>query len=419
MTGAIKRKGRPGRRPDARSVIPTGASSSILAITPPSPSQQKTSTKHPSEKGLRRKDGNWEYRFKWQGMPYRGSTGLAATPENVLEAQQLRREHRERVKRGEVTLSARKVSFFEAIEQFLTWYAGEHPNGNPKWSRSMLNSFLFFFTTMQPCLLSQLGQAHMEAFKTWRRSIDIKDNSLRKQLILLRQFFNYARKHGWMSRDPLADVKIPAEQGSDAMHVLSPAEEREYFKAASELSPDLYDVGRIMLEQGCRPDEVMSLEQVNIDLTERRFKVWNSTTEGKSENAHRALLMTQGTHNILTRRLCLPGKWVFPSSKINGPRTTLQKKHESAVERSGVVCRLYDMRHTFATRFAVREGGAGSLPALAKILGHADLSLLMRYVHPSQEDMDRAMQHFDQAQRRARKRMKAEEQKERMLVTVQ
>jgi hypothetical protein len=32
---------------------------------------------------------------------------------------------------------------------------------------------------------------------------------------------------------------------------------------------------------------------------------------------------------------------------------------------------------------------------LAKILGHADLSLLMRYVHPSQGDMDRAMEWFN------------------------
>ncbi len=49
------------------------------------------------------------------------------------------------------------------------------------------------------------------------------------------------------------------------------------------------------------------------------------------------------------------------------------------------------MRHTFATRFAL---AGGSLPVLAKILGHADLSLLMRYVHPSQGDMDRAMEWY-------------------------
>jgi Phage integrase family len=49
------------------------------------------------------------------------------------------------------------------------------------------------------------------------------------------------------------------------------------------------------------------------------------------------------------------------------------------------------MRHTFATRFAL---AGGSLPVLAKILGHADLSLLMRYVHPAQADMDRAMEWY-------------------------
>lgn len=46
---------------------------------------------------------------------------------------------------------------------------------------------------------------------------------------------------------------------------------------------------------------------------------------------------------------------------------------------------------TFATRFAL---AGGSLPVLAKILGHADLSFLMRYVHPPQADMDRAMEWY-------------------------
>ena len=41
----------------------------------------------------------------------------------------------------------------------------------------------------------------------------------------------------------------------------------------------------------------------------------------------------------------------------------------------------------------------GSLPVLAKILGHADLSLLMRYVHPAQEDMDRAMEWYWKTQK--------------------
>ena len=116
--------------------------------------------------------------------------------------------------------------------------------------------------------------------------------------------------------------------------------------------------------------------------------------------------MTDETLRIFERRLSIQGVWVFPSSKNDGPRTTLQKAHERATrgkknkkgqyERGcGIECRLYDMRHTFATRFAF---AGGSLPVLAKILGHADLSLLMRYVHPAQADMDRAMEWYSRVQ---------------------
>lgn len=65
--------------------------------------------------------------------------------------------------------------------------------------------------------------------------------------------------------------------------------------------------------------------------------------------------------------------------------------HEAVESDIDLKCRIYDLRHTFATRFALR---GGSLPVLAKILGHADLSMLNRYIHPSQADMDKAMDAF-------------------------
>jgi integrase len=150
----------------------------------------------------------------------------------------------------------------------------------------------------------------------------------------------------------------------------------------------------------------MSLQQSHVDLAHRHFTIWDSGAEGKSKNAHRKLKMTEETFRIFEKRLATPALWVFPSSKNDGPRTTLQKSHERVTHGKknskgeheggcGVECRLYDFRHTFATRFAL---AGGSLPVLAKILGHADLSLLMRYVHPSQADMDRAMEWYSNMQ---------------------
>jgi integrase len=145
-----------------------------------------------------------------------------------------------------------------------------------------------------------------------------------------------------------------------------------------------------------------TLQQSHVDLFKRHFSIWHSSAEGKSRNAHRKLKMTDKTFQIFARRLSTPGVWVFRSSKNDGPRTTLQKAHMQATRGRltregkceggcGLECRLYDMRHTFATRFAL---AGGSLPILSRILGHADLSMLNKYVHPSQADMDRAMEWY-------------------------
>lgn len=421
MIGVTNRKARHGRRPADALRIPSEDSKSTSRSTQPIPnamaSEPAITAKHPTEKGLRKKRNKWEYRFKWQGRVYSGPTGLAATLENINEAQRLRHAALECLQRGgEIGIREKKVALSEAVGNFVTWYKGEHPNGDGKWAPSMMNSFQFFFTEIHPRAIAQLKPADIEAFKQWRRETNIHSNTLRKQLILLRQFFTYARKHGWLSSDPLAEVKIPSEQGSDIMHVLSPAEEETYLKAAGELSLDLADVATIMLYQGCRPDEVLSLEQANVDLEQRTFQVWNSTAEGKTKNAHRTLQMTHETFPIFSRRLFVSGKWMFPSSKKAGPRTTLQKKHDAARTLCGVDCRLYDMRHTFATRFA--QTGA-PLSNLVRILGHADYSQLMRYVHPSQDDMNRAMAFFERAHRKNVKKAQSLERKKESDAVIQ
>ena len=111
----------------------------------------------------------------------------------------------------------------------MSWYRSEHQNRKCKWAASLMASFQFYFEQIK-CPLARIGPAQLEDFKTWRRQNDIHDNTLRKQLLLLNQFFRYARKQGWTSGDPFAkgqdaEVKIPRERDSDAMHVLSPEEE--------------------------------------------------------------------------------------------------------------------------------------------------------------------------------------------------
>ncbi|MGA7411711.1 MAG: tyrosine-type recombinase/integrase [Bryobacteraceae bacterium] len=366
-------------------------------------------SKHPSERGIREKNGRWEYRFKVRGKIHSRVTDLKAVPENVLAAQSQKVAHLEALRKGKRFIRQVSLDLDQAIQKFIAWYRSEHRNRKCGWAASLLASFQFYFE-QRSCLLSRIGSGELENFKMWRRENGIHDNTLRKQLLLLDQFFKYSRKQGWTDNDPFArgdddEVKIPTEQDSGLMRVLSPKEEGRYLSSAKQFSMDLADVVTIIVNQGPRPDEVMSLRQDQVDLNNRRFTIWDTNAQGKSRNAHRTLKMTDQVFSIFQRRLASSGVWVFPSPKMNGPRTTLQKAHQLTVRGrrdregtyrggSGVECRLYDFRHTFATRFAL---AGGSLPVLAKILGHADLSLLMRYVHPSQVDMDRAMEWYNLA----------------------
>jgi integrase len=54
--------------------------------------------------------------------------------------------------------------------------------------------------------------------------------------------------------------------------------------------------------------------------------------------------------------------------------------------------RLYDLRHTFATR-AVASGA--DLPTLSALLGHASIQMTMRYVHPAAEQKRVAIEKFE------------------------
>jgi hypothetical protein len=78
-------------------------------------------------------------------------------------------------------------------------------------------------------------------------------------------------------------------------------------------------------------------------------------------------------------------KYVFPSpDNPERPIGSVRKAHDGAVRRAKVkpVFRLYDLRHTYASR-AVMAGV--DLPTLGALLGHTTIQMTMRYVHPAEE----------------------------------
>jgi len=90
--------------------------------------------------------------------------------------------------------------------------------------------------------------------------------------------------------------------------------------------------------------------------------------------------------------------WLFlaPTQSGHIEGSSLRKQHAKALRASGVGhFELYVLRHTCLTRWAKWMDPF----TFHRVAGHTDMKTTMRYVHPSNADMDRAIAKAREAQR--------------------
>ena len=90
-----------------------------------------------------------------------------------------------------------------------------------------------------------------------------------------------------------------------------------------------------------------------------------------------------------------PGPFLFPhQDDPSRPIPKVNNALDRALKASGVRrFRLYDLRHTFATRAAM----AGvDLVTFTAILGHSRIQMVLRYAHPTEEHQASAMKRAEQ-----------------------
>ena len=351
---------------------------------------------------LRKRSGKWHFRIKVDGKSYAETTGLAATERNMRKAQQIELEFIQALQEGRNPTRRIVVrKFSDAADDFLTWanaHYREHTSSFKRIKTSFASAKAFFGSDP----VSLIDEGKIDNYKAWRANEhEVRDITIRHDLHALSKFFGYAIRQHWTFTNPIRGVEIPSDANAVRMHILTPAEEQDYFVRAQKF-PNLHDVGRLMVNQGMRPEEATVLAKADIDLERGQIHI----RRGKSKAAKRDLDITSESRSILERRMEGDSRWIFPSEKKRGSHIgRINSAHDSVTAQAakdGVTINWvpYDLRHTFATRIA--QGGI-DLVTLAALLGHESIRLVQKYVHPTAEHKKMAMARYDRMIRKAEK----------------
>jgi integrase len=320
---------------------------------------------------------------------------LPATKQNMTKALQIEAEHRQALLEGRQPIQRVVIrEFSDAVSVFLDWAKAKyraHPNSARRIAVSLASARAFFGSEV----VSMIDERRIEAYKTWRiNEHRVRDVTVRHDLHALSTFFGYAIKQRWIRDNPIERVEIPSDADAVRIHVLTPEEERQYFALAAR-HRDLYDLGRLMLNQGMRPEEVLALSKLDVNLERGELQI----RSGKSPAARRTLDLTPESRGILAPRMAASSSWIFPAPRKPGQRISrLNNAHDAVCAQAALSFVLYDLRHTFATRMA--QAGI-DLATLAAILGHGSIRIVQRYVHPTAEHKRQAMAKYAETMRAA------------------
>jgi integrase len=165
------------------------------------------------------------------------------------------------------------------------------------------------------------------------------------ELITLKRMFKEMLALGNITSNPTIEVKL-LKKSEDKFHVITEEEELIYL---IDCPSQLQDVAAIMLETGMRCPEVYRIKKSEVFLDRGYLDV----TKAKTASGRRQVPLTTNAAEILRRWIeKFRGEFAFPKddSDFSPATKELQTKHAKVVGKLSLDFRLYDCRHTFATR---------------------------------------------------------------------
>ena len=309
---------------------------------------------------------------------------------------------------------------YSTLGKFITykyepWRTAEKKDGEEEIARLKRH-----FENWFPKKLTDINTWLVTNWRNQRLKDDISRKTVNRDIATLKTALSYAIRIGLLEVNPLDQVKPLKIDDRSKVRFLSDDEEkrlrqalddREALAMSERLSGNEWRKKRgyalfkeykedgyidhimpliiVLMNTGCRPSEIMSLEWCNVDLHRKQI-----TIEGKYAKSGRTRHIPLSNEAVETLE-----KWrkqneletlVFPSprtGKVMGklPRAITRLLKNAKIENF----RPYDLRHSYASKLAM---SGIDLNTIRELLGHADINTTLIYAHLSQDHKRNAVE---------------------------
>ncbi len=211
----------------------------------------------------------------------------------------------------------------------------------------------------------------------------------------LRYIFNHAVACGHVASNPARRIKLNprrkitrflSREELYRLHAVLDRREQSLETRASHLRQ--IDIIRLLLLTGCRKNEIICLRRDEV--------IGNQLRLGDSKTGPRTVFLSSEARSILERRLDGNRKFLFPSPK-DGSKPICDElplwyrvREEAGLDD----VRLHDLRHTYASQ-AIMQGTP--LPVVARLLGHSQSTMTLRYAHTGDRETETAAERIGEA----------------------
>jgi integrase len=307
--------------------------------------------------------------FYYNGRRVRRAVGSKKDAENALTAVKAD------ILRGEYRFKReRRIKFEDFAKEYL-----KHAEVNKKsWKsdKNSLNNLIPYFKGM---ILSKITPRHVEEYKAKRVS-QVRPASVNRELACLKYMYSLAIKWKLADENPVKEVKLFQERKIE-MHIMK---SDEISRLLNYARGHLNAVVIIALNTGMRKGEILRLRWNDIDFFRHDIFI-KETKSGRSRKVPMNHLVRKTLMDISR-----DSEYIFhnPRNKA-GHIKEVKTAFKNACRKSNLEdLRFHDLRHTAASKMV--EAGV-DIVTVAEILGHSDIKMTMRYVHPTPENKSKAV----------------------------